>query len=166
MADTLAELHAMAAQLGIPPRAFQNKASGAHDDVTAELRAQAIALGARAISRHADRELPDFHVQQRAQRQHRVIVAGQRHHAAEAVAASIHAPQRVVVLAQAVEGGGHQLHAVQAFGEVLVVEVATPVQLQVEARRQLVHCRLQRFQVVAFHLETGLPGDGPARASG
>ena len=41
MADTLAELHAMAAQLGIPPRAFQNKASGAHYDVTVELRAQA-----------------------------------------------------------------------------------------------------------------------------
>jgi hypothetical protein len=39
------------------PRAFQNKASGAHYDVTAELRAQAIALGARAISRHTDREL-------------------------------------------------------------------------------------------------------------
>ncbi|WP_414494012.1 DUF4031 domain-containing protein [Stenotrophomonas maltophilia] len=57
MADTLPELHAMAAQLGIPPRAFQNKVSGAHYDVTAELRAQAIALGARAISRHADREL-------------------------------------------------------------------------------------------------------------
>ncbi|TGR49908.1 DUF4031 domain-containing protein [Mesorhizobium sp. M00.F.Ca.ET.151.01.1.1] len=57
MADTLAELHAMAAQLGIPLRAFQNKASGAHYDVTAELRAQAIALGAQAISRHADREL-------------------------------------------------------------------------------------------------------------
>ncbi|WP_406233196.1 DUF4031 domain-containing protein [Isoptericola jiangsuensis] len=57
MADTLAELHAMAAQLGIPPRAFQNKASGAHYDVNADLRAQAIALGARAISRHTDREL-------------------------------------------------------------------------------------------------------------
>ena len=55
MADTLAELHAMAAQLGIPPRAFQNKASGAHYDVTAELRAQALALGAVAISRHVDR---------------------------------------------------------------------------------------------------------------
>ena len=50
MADTLAELHAMAAQLGIPPRAFQNKASGAHYDVTSELRAQAIALGTDARS--------------------------------------------------------------------------------------------------------------------
>ena len=57
MADTLAELHAMAAQLGIPRRAFQNKASGAHYDVPAPLREQAIALGARAISRHTDRVL-------------------------------------------------------------------------------------------------------------
>ncbi|WMJ67679.1 DUF4031 domain-containing protein [Stenotrophomonas sp. 24(2023)] len=56
MADTLPELHAMAAQLGIPRRAFQNKASGAHYDVTTDLRARAIALGAQAISRHVDRE--------------------------------------------------------------------------------------------------------------
>jgi hypothetical protein len=56
MADTLAELHAMAAQLGIPRRAFQNKSSGAHYDVTVALRAQAIALGAVPISRHTDRE--------------------------------------------------------------------------------------------------------------
>lgn len=56
MADTLAELHAMAAQLGIPRRAFQNKSSGAHYDVTVALRAQAIVLGAQAISRHTDRE--------------------------------------------------------------------------------------------------------------
>ena len=55
MADTLAELHAMAAQLGIPRRAFQNRASGAHYDVPAPLREQAIALGVRAISRHTDR---------------------------------------------------------------------------------------------------------------
>jgi len=57
MADTLDELHAMAQRLGIPRRAFQNKTSGAHYDVTTELREQAIALGAIAISRHADREL-------------------------------------------------------------------------------------------------------------
>lgn len=57
MADTLAELHAMAARLGIPPRAFQDKASGAHYDVPAPLRAQAIALGAQPISRHTDRAL-------------------------------------------------------------------------------------------------------------
>ncbi|QNP41668.1 DUF4031 domain-containing protein [Lysobacter solisilvae (ex Woo and Kim 2020)] len=57
MADTLDELHAMAARLGIPRRAFQDKASGAHYDVTAELRERAIALGAQAISRHREREL-------------------------------------------------------------------------------------------------------------
>lgn len=57
MADTLPELHAMAARLGLPPRAFQDRRSGAHYDVTAELRLQAIALGATPISRHRDREL-------------------------------------------------------------------------------------------------------------
>ena len=56
MADTLEELHAMAARLGIPRRAFQNKTSGAHYDVTADLRELAIALGAVPISRHRDRE--------------------------------------------------------------------------------------------------------------
>jgi hypothetical protein len=56
MADTLEELHAMAAQLGMPRRAFQDKPSGAHYDVTIELREQALQLGATAISRHADRE--------------------------------------------------------------------------------------------------------------
>ncbi len=57
MADTLPELHAMAQRLGIPWRAFQNRPSGAHYDVPSALRETAIALGARAISRHADREL-------------------------------------------------------------------------------------------------------------
>jgi hypothetical protein len=56
MADTLEELHAMAAQLGLPRRAFQDRPSGAHYDVTVEMRAQALRLGATAISRHADRE--------------------------------------------------------------------------------------------------------------
>jgi len=56
MADTLDELHAFAAALGIPRHAFQDKTSGAHYDVTAELREQAIGLGAVAISRHRDRE--------------------------------------------------------------------------------------------------------------
>ncbi|WP_242112605.1 DUF4031 domain-containing protein [Luteimonas aquatica] len=56
MADTLEELHAFAARLGIPRRAFQDKASGAHYDVTAELREDALRLGAVAISRHRDRE--------------------------------------------------------------------------------------------------------------
>ncbi len=56
MADTLDELHAFARELGIPPRAFQNKRSGAHYDVTSGLRERAIALGAVAVSRHADRD--------------------------------------------------------------------------------------------------------------
>ncbi|OHE83108.1 MAG: hypothetical protein A2579_06610 [Lysobacterales bacterium RIFOXYD1_FULL_69_11] len=55
MADTLEELHAFAARLGLPRRAFQNKTSGAHYDVPAPMREQAIALGAVAISRHVDR---------------------------------------------------------------------------------------------------------------
>ena len=57
MADTLDELHAFAAGLGLPRRAFQNKTSGAHYDVPAPMREQAIALGAVAISRHVDRAL-------------------------------------------------------------------------------------------------------------
>jgi hypothetical protein len=56
MADTLDELHAFATALGIPRRAFQDKRSGAHYDVTEELREQAIRLGAVAISRHRDRQ--------------------------------------------------------------------------------------------------------------
>ena len=55
MADTLDELHAFAVRLGLPRRAFQNKTSGAHYDVPAPMREQAIALGAVAISRHVDR---------------------------------------------------------------------------------------------------------------
>ncbi|MBB6365261.1 DUF4031 domain-containing protein [Xanthomonas sp. PPL568] len=57
LADTLDELHAMAARLGIPRRAFQNKLSGAHYDVPAALREEAIRLGAVPVSRHSDREL-------------------------------------------------------------------------------------------------------------
>lgn len=57
MADTLDELHAFAETLGIPRRAFQDKASGAHYDVPAPLREEAIAMGAVPISRHADRAL-------------------------------------------------------------------------------------------------------------
>ena len=56
MADTLEELHAMATRLGLPRRAFQDKPSGAHYDVTVEMRAHALQLGATAISRHADKE--------------------------------------------------------------------------------------------------------------
>jgi hypothetical protein len=57
MADSLDELHAMAARLDIPRRAFQNKSSGAHYDVTTELRERAIGLGTVPISRHHDRAL-------------------------------------------------------------------------------------------------------------
>ena len=56
MADTLPELHAMAAQLGLPRRAFQDKPSGAHYDVTVDMREHALQLGVTAISRHVDRE--------------------------------------------------------------------------------------------------------------
>lgn len=56
MADTLDELHDMAARLGLPRRAFQDKPSGAHYDVTIEMREQALQLGAVVISRHVDRE--------------------------------------------------------------------------------------------------------------
>lgn len=55
MADTLEELHAMAAQLGLPRRALQDKRSGVHYDVTIEMRERALQLGAVAISRHVDR---------------------------------------------------------------------------------------------------------------
>jgi hypothetical protein len=57
MADTLDELHAFASLLGLPRHAFQDRTSGAHYDVPAELRERAIALGAVPISRHVDREL-------------------------------------------------------------------------------------------------------------
>ncbi|MGV8932504.1 MAG: DUF4031 domain-containing protein [Luteimonas sp.] len=56
MADTLDELHAFATRLGMPRRAFQNKTSGAHYDITAAQRDDAIRLGAVAISRHQDRQ--------------------------------------------------------------------------------------------------------------
>lgn len=56
MADTLDELHAFAAKLGIPRHAFQDKTSGAHYDVPADLREQALRLGAIPVSRHRDRE--------------------------------------------------------------------------------------------------------------
>jgi len=57
LADTLDELHAFAALLGMPRRAFQDRTSGAHYDVTAAMRDRAIALGAMPISRHHDRAL-------------------------------------------------------------------------------------------------------------
>ncbi|MCD9098225.1 DUF4031 domain-containing protein [Luteimonas fraxinea] len=57
LADTLDELHAFAALLGMSRRAFQDRTSGAHYDVTAAMRARAITLGAMPISRHHDRAL-------------------------------------------------------------------------------------------------------------
>lgn len=57
LADTLEELHAFALALGMPRRAFQDRASGAHYDITAAMRERAMALGARPISRHRDRAL-------------------------------------------------------------------------------------------------------------
>lgn len=57
LADDLDELHAMAACLGIPRHAFQNRSSGAHYDVPATLRAMAIAYGSVPISRHTHRTL-------------------------------------------------------------------------------------------------------------
>lgn len=57
LADTLGELHAAAERLGIPRRAFQNHASGAHYDVPARLRELALAQGVIAVSRHTDRAL-------------------------------------------------------------------------------------------------------------
>ncbi len=46
IADTEAELHAMAARIGIARRWYQ----GDHYDVPLDLRAQAVALGAREIT--------------------------------------------------------------------------------------------------------------------
>lgn len=57
MADTLDELHKFAQHLGLRRDKFQDKTSGAHYDVPAQLRDEAIGLGAIAISRHHDREL-------------------------------------------------------------------------------------------------------------
>ena len=57
MGDSLEELHAFACRLGLPRQSFQDRTSGAHYDVNAAMREQAIALGAVAISRHRDRTL-------------------------------------------------------------------------------------------------------------
>lgn len=57
MADTLDELHAFAQRLGVPRHSFQDRTSGAHYDIPAALREQALALGATPISRHVDRAL-------------------------------------------------------------------------------------------------------------
>jgi hypothetical protein len=55
MADTLDELHEFAQRLGRPRVSFQDKLSGCHYDVTAQMRERALAMGAVAISRHRDR---------------------------------------------------------------------------------------------------------------
>ena len=55
MGDSLDELHAFARRLGLDRERFQNKTSGAHYDIPAPLREEALRLGALAISRHRDR---------------------------------------------------------------------------------------------------------------
>jgi Protein of unknown function (DUF4031) len=55
LADDLDELHAFAARLGIPRRAFQDKRSGAHYDIDTALREVALRLGAVPVSRLQDR---------------------------------------------------------------------------------------------------------------
>jgi hypothetical protein len=55
MADSLDELHAFAARLGLHREKFQDKTSGAHYDVPSSVREDALRLGAIAISRHHDR---------------------------------------------------------------------------------------------------------------
>lgn len=55
LADDLDDLHAFAARLGLPRKAFQDLRSGAHYDVDADTRERALALGAIAVSRTRDR---------------------------------------------------------------------------------------------------------------
>ena len=57
MADDLDELHVFAARLGLPRHAFQDRRSGAHYDIDTTMRAHAIALGARPLTRLHDRAL-------------------------------------------------------------------------------------------------------------
>jgi hypothetical protein len=49
-ADTLAELHAFAASIGVRPCWFHRKSRYPHYDITAEQRARAFAAGARSIT--------------------------------------------------------------------------------------------------------------------
>lgn len=53
IADTLDELHAFAARIGMKRSWFQNKASGPHYDLTVGKRAQAVALGAVELDNRA-----------------------------------------------------------------------------------------------------------------
>ena len=52
LADTRAELHAMADQLGIPRRFFQDHPWRWHHDLPEQLRARAIELGAVEVTMH------------------------------------------------------------------------------------------------------------------
>jgi len=52
LADTRDELHWMAAQVGMPLRAFQDHPWRWHYDLPAPLRERAIALGARPVTMH------------------------------------------------------------------------------------------------------------------
>lgn len=49
-ADTLEELHAMAAKIGVARRWFQNKPGRPHYDICYTMKLKAIALGAALIS--------------------------------------------------------------------------------------------------------------------
>lgn len=52
LADTPAELHAMADALGIPRRFFQDHPWRWHHDLPEHLRGRAVELGAREVSMH------------------------------------------------------------------------------------------------------------------
>jgi hypothetical protein len=52
LADTRDELHAMADELGIPRRFFQDHPWRWHHDLPAHLRARAVELGAREVTMH------------------------------------------------------------------------------------------------------------------
>lgn len=50
VADTIAELHAFAASIGVKPHFFHKSASYLHYDITGEQREKAIAAGAVQVS--------------------------------------------------------------------------------------------------------------------
>jgi len=50
MADTLAELHAMAERIGVGRNWFQDSMAGPHYDIALEKRAVAVAAGAREVT--------------------------------------------------------------------------------------------------------------------
>ena len=52
LADTRDELHAMADELGIPRRYFQDHPWRWHHDLPAPLRSRAVELGAREVTMH------------------------------------------------------------------------------------------------------------------